>query len=465
MKIWNRPLPLLSLALALITLSPQLEAQETTPRYRLGFTQAASPSTGWGAGLPYVTSLSPESAAARAGLQLGDLLLSIDGVSTSGLTAAELRSLLQRPQAQQLLQVRRLGQGDLSLLLQPELRAADSRSERELALAFALYSPEDVSTQSLSYQISYQTAETIDYTKVRSFAFAPSSAESKELDEALYSQVAQLLTARGLHEDSQQPDLLIECFYELQPLAEARLDPSKPTQSLRYLPQEQRLSLLPIIPHAASDEGAYQIKLSLQISRPQQPQQPLWIAESREGLSEAITLKDFARYTLPLMLQSFPYSSSGTEQRYDLQLLRYLYTGLHYSLEDLSYIAEVSPGSPAAAAGLKAGDRIRAINGLALSETSPETLAHSYKRFIKETEEYREPGMLGYWNPKSYAALRKTFESKSYASPFSYLFAFRPYIKAEQEQALVLDIERAGERYTLLLQPELRQESTLTPLY
>ena len=79
---------------------------------------------------------------------------------------------------------------------------------------------------------------------------------------------------------------------------------------------------------------------------------------------------------------------------------------------------------------------------------------------MRETESYREAGPLGYWSPKSYGALRKAFASQ----PYSYLFAFRPYVSEGRGGLLTLEIERSGERYTLQLQPELRQESTLIPL-
>ena len=282
----------LSLTSALITLgSPSpLRAQQPELVYRLGLEQRPTSPTSWGQGAARITALQPESPAARAGLRVGDLLLSIDGVGTVGLSAREVDELLQRPTRKHLVTLRRLGQPKPeTLLLIPEAKSRTARTERELARAYAAYSPEDQAEWPLSYQLSYQVQPGFDFATVRRYAFAPSSEQNRELDDALYSMIARQLQALGLQEDKAAPDLIIECYYELQPTASPRLDAAKPTQSLRYHPEEERVQLLPIIPEAGSDEGSYQIKLSVQMTRPAEPQRPVWLAETREGLSEPMT--------------------------------------------------------------------------------------------------------------------------------------------------------------------------------
>ncbi|MBF1047411.1 MAG: DUF4136 domain-containing protein, partial [Porphyromonadaceae bacterium] len=295
----------LSLTSALITLgSPSaLSAQQPELVYRLGLEQRPTSPTSWGQGAAHITALQPESPATRAGLRVGDLLLSIDGVMTAGLSAREVDELLQRPTGMHLVTLRRLGQPKPeTLLLIPEAKSRAARTERELARAYAAYSPEDQAEWPLSYQLSYQVQPGFDFATVRRYAFAPSSEQNRELDDALYSMIARQLQALGLQEDKAAPDLIIECYYELQPTASPRLDAAKPAQSLRYHPEEERVQLLPIIPEAGPDEGSYQVKLSVQMTRPTDPQRPVWLAETREGLSEPMTLKDFARYTLPVLL-------------------------------------------------------------------------------------------------------------------------------------------------------------------
>lgn len=454
---------ILSLTSALLALgSPSiLSAQQPELVYRLGLEQRPTSPTSWGQGAARITALQPESPATRAGLRVGDLLLSIDGVGTAGLSAREVDELLQRPTGKHLVTLRRLGQPKPeTLLLIPEAKSRTARTERELARAYAAYSPEDQAEWPLSYQLSYQVQPGFDFATVRRYAFAPSSEQNRELDDTLYSMIARQLQALGLQEDKAAPDLIIECYYELQPTASPRLDAAKPAQSLRYHPEEERVQFLPIIPEAGPDEGSYQVKLSVQMTRPTDPQRPVWLAETREGLSEPMTLKDFARYTLPVMLRPFPFAPSGSRQHFIARRSRYLYTGLHYALQDLGRVVEVEEASPAFTAGLQPGDRILAINGRTLGDTDLTRLSEEHHRFVRETESYREAGPLGYWSPKSYGALRKAFASQ----PYSYLFAFRPYVREESGGLLTLEIERSGERYTLQLQPELREESTLIPL-
>ena len=445
---------ILSLTSALLALgSPSiLSAQQPELVYRLGLEQRPTSPTSWGQGAARITALQPESPATRAGLRVGDLLLSIDGVGTAGLSAREVDELLQRPTGKHLVTLRRLGQPKPeTLLLIPEAKSRTARTERELARAYAAYSPEDQAEWPLSYQLSYQVQPGFDFATVRRYAFAPSSEQNRELDDTLYSMITRQLQA---------PDLIIECYYELQPTASPRLDAAKSAQSLRYHPEEERVQLLPIIPEAGPDEGSYQVKLSVQMTRPTDPQRPVWLAETHEGLSEPMTLKDFARYTLPVLLRPFPFAPSGSRQHFTARRSRYLYTGLHYALQDLGRVVEVEEASPAFAAGLQPGDRILAINGRTLGDTDLTRLSEEHRRFVRETESYREAGPLGYWSPKAYGALRKAFVSQ----PYSYLFAFRPYVSEDGGGLLTLEIERSGERSTLQLQPELRQESTLIPL-
>ena len=74
---------ILSLTSALLGLgSPSvLSAQQPELVYRLGLQQRPTSPTSWGQGAARITALQPESPATRAGLRVGDLLLSIDGVA------------------------------------------------------------------------------------------------------------------------------------------------------------------------------------------------------------------------------------------------------------------------------------------------------------------------------------------------------------------------------------------------
>ena len=67
------------------------------------------------------------------------------------------------------------------------------------------------------------------------------------------------------------------------------------------------------------------------------------------------------------------------------------------------------------------------------------------------------------WQENSYSSIRKALNKEKYASVFSYLFFFRPYINDTKQTELIFDIERNGETYTLSLTPVLRDESVSIP--
>ena len=99
--------------------------------------------------------------------------------------------------------------------------------------------------------------------------------------------------------------------------------------------------------------------------------------------------------------------------------------------------------------------------------TSLEALSEKYRDFLSDTYKHRiqlRDGSGGHaWAQGSYGSIRKALEREKYAAVFSYLFAFRPYVDDAKTTELSFEVERDGERYTLSIQPLLRDESTLIP--
>ena len=302
-----RTMRMLGLFLCLLPLTLWAQMEPTpTLLYRLGLSYQISSDPSWGRGYPVVTGSEPYSPAYTAGLQVGDIIQQIDGVPTRGLSLGNVRSLLERPTRTHLLTVTSLGRGERQVALTPEAKAPGAITERELARAFALYSLEDEQARRLSYPFVYHTGAGYDLSGVHTFSFAPSSPESKELETELYAQISRILEGRGLKRDDARPDLLLECFYELRPEEGSMRDASVPRETSRYDVQSQDFVRLPILPHTSDSRGSYSVHLSLQAVRPQSPDSLLWSCQSQDMLSEAMTLKDYARYTLPMMLQGFP---------------------------------------------------------------------------------------------------------------------------------------------------------------
>jgi putative PDZ domain protein len=181
----------------------------------------------------------------------------------------------------------------------------------------------------------------------------------------------------------------------------------------------------------------------------------------------ASTMESYAREVLPLVLYAFPYIPTAERPSYRKDTRRYLYTGILYDKHDLSRIADVEDASPAFVAGLRSGDRILRIRGKALTPTSLEALSEKYRDFLSDTYKHRiqlRDGSGGHaWAQGSYGSIKKALEREKYAAVFSYLFAFRPYVDDAKTTELSFEVERDGERYTLSIQPLLRDESTLIP--
>ena len=167
------------------------------------------------------------------------------------------------------------------------------------------------------------------------------------------------------------------------------------------------------------------------------------------------------------MLQSFPFATSSTPSTYTEETHRYLYTGILYDSRDLRRIVDVEEGSPAFSAGLRVGDKVLRINGKPLTPTSVAELSARYRDFLDDTYRYRTAEAVrpeqAPWQENSYSSIRKALNKEKYASVFSYLFFFRPYINDTKQTELIFDIERNGETYTLSLTPVLRDESVSIP--
>lgn len=201
----------------------------------------------------------------------------------------------------------------------------------------------------------------------------------------------------------------------------------------------------------------------------------LWQVESNEYLSEAMSVEDYARLSIPLMLHalpSVPNAQAGTS--FGIQTLRYFYTGLSYSKESLSRIVDVAQGSPAWQAGLRPGDRVKSINGIRLRKEQTEDILEDYLSLMEQSDRYRiaPQSIQGpaqnqlqarYWDSAQYPAIAHAISRGRSETAFAYVFAFRPYISSEGIQQLVFEIERRGERHTVLVSPILRDETTIIP--
>lgn len=468
----KRYLQTLVLALAFAPLGLRAEAQQvnaTSPEarcryglyYRVGASQSLTKAQ------PVLTAVEPYSSAAVGGLRAGDVIRSIDGVPTLGLSSHQVSELFVRPVVEHLIKIYRLGEGEKTLILRPECKAPEALTERELARAFADFSPQDQQRIHLNYPFVYYAEPGVAITGYRTFAFAQAAPETAETTSGLYTEISRLLQQRGLTPDGAHPDLIVSVSYALQPAAAGMRVGGEQKQSMRYLPSLGQVGALPIYPPSLGVQGEYTLQLRVQLALASQPDHILWSCESRDQLSDAMTIPDYAASVLPLMLQAFPYAPTATPAGYTISSSRYLYTGIQYDSRDLSRVVDVEEDSPAFTAGIRTGDRILAIDGKELAPTEVGAMVAAYRDFLGDTYKLRaaQDAVTGIrlWGEGNTSAVKKAFDKDKASSVFGYLFGFRPYIPVEKDKELTIDIEREGERYSLTLRPVLRDESTIIP--
>lgn len=440
---------------------------------RLGLHYQISSSSAWGGGQPIITAVSPYSPAERAGLRTGDIIEQIDGIATQGLSLAQISALLRSQSPQYLLKISNFGRSQQSKILRHECKLPSGLTERELAELFSLYSLEDASNQMVQYPFAYQLQANFDLRGARTFAFAPSTQATQPIDQVLNQIIAQALREQGLQQIEHNPDLVFSTYYELLPTESQSEQPEQPPFSWRYDPVHRDMKPLPILP-PSFPWASYKLTLGV-VATQGATQAPVWSCEAKELLSEAMTLQDYASYSLPIMLRGFPLpppSSRGAS--WIFQTLRYNYTGLIYDKRNLRQILSIETNSPAMQAGLLPGDLIRRINGIALDHNTPEELLAAYYHFVERSDKYREhdqpsmslwsTGQTGrYWALSHYDAIADMLSRNKNNGAFSYLFAFRPYINPEKLDVLVFEIERRGEIYQVAVRPEKRDESVIIP--
>lgn len=437
--------------------------------------RATSAHSAWGKGHPVVQAVRPYSMAERAGLRVGDLILRIGDVETSQLTPVQISALLEQD-SPQLITYHRLDGQTMQGVLGKECKSSTEINERELAELFALYSLEDSSLETTTYPFVYQVSPELSLHDVHTFSFAPSSTASQETDSKLNALIATALSARGLKAVETQGDLIVSTHYSLQRTGLPESEGREPAFGWRLDPQAHIFTPVPIVTGAPSLETLAQYKLTLGIilQKRRMPTQH-WQVESSEYLSDGMSIEDYARLSIPVMLHSFPSApSTKAGLSYDIQTLRYFYTGLSYTKGNLSHIVDVAQGSPAWRAGLRPGDRIKAINGIRLRKEQTEDILEDYFALMEQTDRYRmaPKGILGapasqlkarYWAPGQYSAIAHALSRGRSEAAFAYIFAFRPYISSEAVAQIIFEIERRGEQHSVLVSPILRDETTIIP--
>ena len=449
----------------------------------LGFAYEISNNRGWGFGEPVIIDITPNSPAERAGLQLNDIILSINGKPTYLQDSHAIHTwFLERGTSVELV-VRNIHNLHREMVVNFNCRHANAICESQLAPVFAFYSLEDMQNRRFVLPLESIVNGQARFYNYRTFAFA---ALGDDYDMILNARInaifTRVLTDMGLTYNANDPDFIIRTFFSYQP--NQHFDPHSPTLDTyqlawRYDLRTNSWMRLPIFCPTEtvrlSDipfhlEFGYQFFDRRHFGPGESPL--IWEGFVRERLSGHFPLVDYLEIHLPLMLRKFPNPGNRSFATFHLRASKHNYTGISFDMNDLRTVVFVSPTSPAARAGILPGDVIHSIEGRRFNHRNAQQLTTAYHRFIAETMNLRDPATrftdahgfanAMYWDPARYPQVARAINNHSrYRAVFAYLFNFNPYIDPETPRTLQIVVQRGRERLSFEVVPMVVSSSHL----
>ncbi len=417
----------------------------------------------WGKAYPVITFISPNSPAEQSGLRQNDIIEKIDDVNCLGLDKMQIDAMLEDSKQAHIIQVSNFGYRHKLRFLKLKCKYEDSLSEAELAQLFSKYSPKDVRDVTLSYPFSIEINGQTDWCRYRTFACPQTDGTTKEIDTQLNHQIENILKAKGLKQvPEEEAELLISTFYELKPIN--TLKNGEGRFSWRYDSQHKSLSPQPIL--ATKELANWELLFGITIQK-QTTKQIIWSAEAREWLYNPMTIAQYASANLQLILTNFPFTQKVQDLKYKINILRYNYMGLSFSANDLSLITDVTIGSPAFESGLRAGDKVLAINKKTFSSRFLGESIKDYQGNMKKLEKFQDSyrdirGLsLNFYRKADFPKINEYINRPHWHTALSYLFAFRRQIAENPSQTIIFEVERKGEHYTVPIKAIIRDESSV----
>ncbi len=461
---------LVILALCSFALTMQAQKAYVGLEYQLSYND------NWGANRPVILTVYPNSPAAQTGLRSGDIIEAINGQETHTMPEEEMIRLLQSEGGASVdLLVSNFAYHRVERHLKPMAQPTGALTERDIARAFGMYSLEDESDILISYPISTGTEGKTDLINYETFGFVRTNKQHTNRDALIEQQITEALQALGLTYDQKNPDLLVDTYYSIvenssYDASSARRSATVQT-SLRIDPKAHKLVELPILP-VESDKtlARFYLKFGITIYSGVNEHKMLWTSEAEELLSDDYLLTDYTALTVPVMLLQFPFTRYFNSLVVRFATHRYLSLGINYQANNISTIHSLSPHSPAAEAGLRAGDEIVAINGRHIG--TADELSKGYLAFVKKSMSCRTherpfaikdgPTNCRYWDAEDYARVAKLLDKDKYFGGFSYLFAFNPWITTAPRTGVVIDYLRDGVMQRVIVEPKLQESCYVT---
>lgn len=445
-----------------IFLTGSLVAQNGETTCSLGFTFEISDNKTWGYKEPVVTAITPGSPAERAGLQLKDIILSVNQKGTYLKSYSTVRSFFDQQEGEMTLAVRNFKYSFREMTIAKDCRHGSAITEAKLAPVFAFYSLEDVQDRRFLMPVKTKVNEEALFHNYRTFGFAPGDESTRVLDERINAIFTRALTAMGLQYSPDDPDFIIQTYYSYQnnPMYKA-----ESTTFGSYLPvwrfdtRNRRTVRVPLYDPSEAvrvDDIAYNLDFGYRFYDRKFVEAGgmtlIWESEVKERLSGHYDLLDYLEMNLPLLLLKFPYVGNRSFGTYQVKYLKYNYTGIGYNLNDLKTVVSVDPESPAAIAGILPGDVVMNIQGHNFDHTS-QSLTEGYRRFLAETMNLRDKNTrytdangfkdCMFWDTANYYAIAQALsDNRRYKAAFSYLFNFNQYIDWHTPKVINIEVRR-----------------------
>ncbi len=475
----RRIVSLLVLSLIII----QINAQSSPVICRAGFAFQISNNPNWGNGEPVIINITPGSPAERAGLKLNDIILEVNKKGTYLKPYHSINEwMLNNNQNDIEISIRNLETDFKTIRFQKDCGSRNGIDESKLASVFAFYSLEDVQNRTFHIPMKITTNPEAVFSDYRTFDFAPVAQGTPDIDARISVIFERMLKKRGLKKDTENPDFIIQTFYSYQSnpayKVNSQIQNTDVAADWRFDIENNRMVKLPVFSPTEVVENnnvpyflefGYRFYDRKYIEPGQMVQ--IWECEVKERVKSNYGLENYLETNLPLILLKYPYPGSMSLATYEVNFLKYNYTGLNYNIDNIASIAYVDLNSPAAEAGIKTGDIIKSIQGVKLNNNLKE-LTHSYRQFISESMDLRNPNTRytdtnGYkdcmfWEVGNYNKVSKIINKRSFRTAFTYLFNFNQYIDWETPRTLSFEIERGKEKLTFEITPEVYKSAHIS---
>ena len=464
-------------------------AQNSQQTCNLGFSFEISNDPTWGVNEPVVTFIVAGSPAERAGLKLNDIILEVNGHGTYLKTKQSIMSWFSENGNEMNISIRNFKSNFKRMTIAMDCRDKLAISEAQLAPVYAFYSLEDIQNRRFlklltPYQVNSEVMnnanENAIFSNYRTFDFAKEPGGASELDLRIYAIFERALGERGLKRNIDDPDFIIQTYYsyENNPSFKVNSETFNSYQKTwRFDIRNNRVVKLPVYSPsegARIDDIAYNLTFGYKFFDRKflNPGQLtlVWESEVAERLSEHYPLDAYLEMNLPLVLLKFPYPKNKSFGTYEINYVKYNYTGINYNMNDLRTVISVDPVSPAAMAGIRPGDVITRIGEHDFKYSSND-LTKGYRRFISETMRFRDKktkytDLNGfedcmYWDVTNYSEIAKAIKDKSNNASFSYLFNFNQYVDWNTPTFLDIQVLRDGEKINFQVKPEILTSSNI----